>query len=152
MSNSRAEAEAVLISVLSVLRPPTQPALSAFPSFAYSRMLHSLACFCAQCPPCLTQCPLPVYSSLMPRQIIHLRGTFSHSRCEALCFGLKATIPITASSSGGLGMSESELAATRVLRPELGDIKCFKETSPPPPDNAGMPAGKLSAHLLADWL
>lgn len=49
-------------------------------------------------------------------------------------------------------MSESELAAMRVLHPELGDIKCFKETSPPPPGNAAMPAGKLSAHLLAEWL
>lgn len=43
LSNSRAEAEAVLISVLPVLRPPTQTALSAFPSFTHSRMPHSLA-------------------------------------------------------------------------------------------------------------
>lgn len=146
MSNSRAEAEAVLISVLSALRPPTQTALSAFPSFAYSRMLHSLVCFCARCPPSLTQCPLPVYSSLMPRQITHLRGTFSHSQREGLCSGLKAAAPITASSSGGLGMAQSELV--RVLRPRLGDFKCLKEISPPPPGNARMPAGKLFSHLL----
>lgn len=49
-------------------------------------------------------------------------------------------------------MSESELAAMCVLHPELGDIKCFRETSAPPPGNAGMPAGKLSAHLFTDWL
>lgn len=140
------------MSALSVRRPPTQAALSAFPSFAYSRMSHSLACFCAGCPPSLTRCPLPVYSSLMPRQIIHLRGTFSHSQREALCSGLKAAAPTAASSSGGLEMAVSELAAMRVLCPELCDLKCFKETSPPPPGNAGMPAGKLSSHLLAGWL
>lgn len=49
-------------------------------------------------------------------------------------------------------MAESELAAARVLCPELGDFKWFKETLPPLPGNAGTPAGKLSSHLLADWL
>lgn len=49
-------------------------------------------------------------------------------------------------------MAESELAVTRVLRPELGDFKCFKETSPPPPGNAGTPEGKLSSRLLDGWL